>query len=63
MIACQIEKFMQEKSLSRKDMARKMGTRRAVVTRVLDPGSASMSLNTMLKIANALGKGLVIKFI
>lgn len=62
-IACQIEKCMQEKSLSRKDMARMMGTSRAAVARVLDPGNASMSLNTMQKVANVLGKELVIKFV
>ena len=48
---------MEEQRVSRAELARRMGTSRAYVTKLLD-GSANFTLTTMVKVAMALGGAL-----
>ena len=51
----QIEQFMQEKSLTKTTMAKRMKTSRAALDRLLDPDNEAVTLRTMQKAARALG--------
>jgi antitoxin HicB len=60
-IADSIQKEMLKKHLTQTDMAKLMGTSRAAVKRLLDPKNVSITLLTLNKVAEALGKDLEIK--
>lgn len=55
-IAWQIEKMMGEEGLSKSEMARRMGTSRSALERLLDPSNPSVTLLTIERAARALGK-------
>jgi predicted XRE-type DNA-binding protein len=55
-LALQLSKLIEEKSLSKSEMALRMKTSRAAVDRMLDAGSPSMTLATLEKAARALGQ-------
>ena len=55
-IAYQIAQLMQEQNLSKSAMARRMKTSRAALDRLLDPENQSITLQTLEKAAQALGK-------
>ena len=55
-IAYQISLLMDEQDLSKAEMARRMQTSRAAVSRLLDPNNESATLSTLEKAAFALGK-------
>ena len=55
-IALQLAKLIEEKSLSKSDMALRMKTSRAAVDRMLDGSNPSMTLSTLEKAARALGQ-------
>jgi antitoxin HicB len=55
-IARELEKAMHEKRLSKAEIARRLKTSRTGVDRLLDPGNTSITLNTIAKVANLLGK-------
>ena len=57
-IAWQVERGMNEKQISKSDMARAMRTSRAALDRLLDPRNESMTLRTMTRAAKVLGKRL-----
>ncbi len=57
-IAWQVERAMNEKRISKSDMARAMRTSRAALDRLLDPSSESVTLRTMARAAKVLGKRL-----
>lgn len=59
-LAWQLEQAMKTKGLSKSEMARKMGTNRATLDRLLDPNNTSVTLNTMEHAAMSLGKRLSI---
>ncbi|MDR1085379.1 MAG: helix-turn-helix domain-containing protein [Deltaproteobacteria bacterium] len=59
-LAWQLQQAMEEKELSKSELARQLDTSRAAVNRLLDPENVSVSLQTMDKAARALGKRLVI---
>jgi DNA-binding Xre family transcriptional regulator len=59
-IAYQIVQLMQEQNLSKSAMARRMNTSRAALERLLDPENQSVTLQTLEKAADALGKRLQI---
>ncbi|MCF8169332.1 MAG: helix-turn-helix domain-containing protein [Rhodoferax sp.] len=61
-IACMIEQTMQERHVSKTDMARRMGTSRTQLDRLLDPAYPSVTLATIAKAASALGKKISISF-
>lgn len=56
MLAYQIEREMAYQNISRVRMAELMQTSRAVVNRLLDPDHPSVTLNTIEKAAQILGK-------
>lgn len=55
-IACMIEQTMVEARISKSEMARRMGTSRSQLDRLLDPEYPSVTLATIAKAANAIGK-------
>ena len=57
-IAWQIRQAMEKKRISKTEMAQRMHTSRPSVDRLLDPRSASVTLETMNRAANAVGKRL-----
>lgn len=59
-LAWQLQQAMEEKELSKSELARQLDTSRAAVNRLLDPENVSVNLQTMDKVARALGKRLVI---
>lgn len=61
-IACMIEQTMQERRVTKSDMARRMGTSRTQLDRLLDPAYPSVTLATVAKAASALGKKISISF-
>lgn len=56
MLAYQIEREMARQGITRARMAVLMGTSRAALNRLLDPDNNSVTLQTMEKAAEALGK-------
>lgn len=61
-VACMIEQSMQESRVSKSEMARRMGTSRTQLDRLLDPAYPSVTLATIAKAASALGKKVSISF-
>jgi DNA-binding Xre family transcriptional regulator len=61
-IALQIEAAMKKEKLSQSEVAKRMQTSRAVLQRLLDPKVSSVTLNTLDRVATALGKTLHISF-
>ncbi len=59
-LAWQIEQAMGEQGLTKTDMAKRMGTSRAALDRLLDAENTSVTLQTMGRAAAALGKELKI---
>ena len=57
-IAFQIEREMKRRKLSKTQMASRMKTSRAALERLLDPANTSVTLSTLERAANALGKRL-----
>jgi DNA-binding Xre family transcriptional regulator len=60
-LAYQIHEEMKQRNLSKTVLARKMGTSRSAVDRLLDPENASVTLQTLERAASALNKKLVIE--
>ncbi|MEI6777250.1 MAG: helix-turn-helix transcriptional regulator [Chloroflexales bacterium] len=52
----QIEQLMKEQKLSKTAMARRMQTSRAALDRLLDPKSEAVTLHTLQRAAQSLGK-------
>jgi len=55
-IALKLQEAMDKQGMSKAALARKMGTSRSSLDRLLDPGNESVTLQTIVKAANALGK-------
>ncbi len=62
-LAWQLSQMMEKEHLTKTEMARRMSTSRASLDRLLDPENASVTLLTMDKAAQALGKMLRIELI
>jgi antitoxin HicB len=62
-LAWQIEQTMKEKNISKSRMAEMMHTSRAALDRLLDSSDASLTLATLTKAANALGKRVDVQLI
>ena len=54
-IAIQLSKKMLEENMSKSEMARRMGTSRSALDRLLDPENPSVTLHTLQSAARALG--------
>lgn len=59
-IAYQVEQMMIEQNLTKTEMSRRMNTSRAALERLLDPANKSITLQTLERAANALGRRLQI---
>ena len=57
-LAFQVQKAMEEKNLSKTEMAKKMNTSRSALDRLLNPDNDSVTLQTMKKAAHAVGRRL-----
>lgn len=62
-LAFKLQKEMERKRISKKEMAEKMHTSRSALDRFLDPGNISVTLGTMEKAARAVGQHLQIKLV
>lgn len=60
-IAWEIQQVMDKANVSQAEMARRMHTSRAVIRRLLDGDDPSVTLTTISKAANALGKNVVVR--
>lgn len=57
-IAFQITQMMEQQNISKSEMARRMNTSRSSLDRLLDPHNESVTLQTLERAAQALGKRL-----
>jgi antitoxin HicB len=55
-LARQVAAAMEEKQFSKAEMARRMGTSRAALDRLLDPEYDAVTLSTLRKAAQAVGR-------
>lgn len=60
-VAWQISEAMKSRGLSKKAMAERMGTSRSHLDRLLDANDTGLTLETLTKAANALGRQLRIE--
>ncbi len=61
-LAFQIRQLMQAEGISKSEMAQRMNTSRSSLDRLLDPSNESVTLQTLQRAAQALGKRLRIEF-
>ena len=59
-LALQLQDAMKQKKITQTDMAKKLGTSRASLKRLLDPKNTSITLHTLSKAATVVGKELYI---
>ena len=62
-ISLQLAKLLNEKSLTKAEMAARMRTSRAAVDRLLDGSNTSVTLSTLGKAARALGRKVRIELV
>ena len=62
-LTSQIEHAMTESRLTKAEMARRMGTSRSQVNRLLDPESESVTLDTLARAAQAVGRSLKVEIV
>jgi predicted XRE-type DNA-binding protein len=61
-VACMVEQAIADNHLSKAEVARRMGTSRTQLDRLLDPANRSITLATIVKAARVLGKKISITF-
>jgi DNA-binding phage protein len=61
-VADLLEDGMRREGLSKPQMAKRMGTSRSQLDRVLDPGNATIQLDTLIRAARAVGREVNISF-
>ena len=62
-MSLQISRLLEEKSVTKAEMAARMKTSRAAVDRLLDASNSSVTLNTLGKAARALGRKVQIELV
>ena len=62
-IAYEVQKSMEEEHISKTEMAKRMGTSRSSITRLLDPFNDSITLATIESAVAAIGKRVQIKIV
>ncbi len=60
-LAWQLSQAMQEQQKTKQAMARQLRTSRSQLDRLLDPQNVSVTLDTIARVARALGKRLIIR--
>ena len=63
LIACQLQEIIEKEKISKTALATKLETSRAAVNRLLDPENDSITLLTLKKAANVLGKKLRLELV
>jgi len=61
-IACMIEQEIAKKQITKAEMARRLGTSRTQLDRLLNPENHSVTLSTMVKAAKVFGGKMSISF-
>ena len=62
-LAWQIEEAMKEQHMSRKRLAERMGTSRSQIGRLLDPSDGNVTLSTLQRAAEVVGRKVRIELI
>jgi antitoxin HicB len=62
-IAWQVQRAMEKEKITKVEMARRMHTSRAALDRLLAPGNASVTLQTLTRAARAVGRDLRIELV
>lgn len=62
-VAFEVEKSMEEKHITKTEMAKRMGTSRSALTRLLDPLNNSITLATIETALAAIGKKVQIQIV
>jgi len=62
-VAFQIQQEMEKQKISKVEMARRMKTSRAALDRLLAPGNASVTLQSLTRAARAIGRELHIELV
>ncbi len=62
-LAWQIEEAMKAQSLSRTRLAERMGTSRSQVSRLLDPKDGNVTLTTLQRAAEIIGRKVRVEFV
>ena len=62
-VAWQVQQTMDKENISKVEMARRMRTSRAALDRFLAPGNASVTLQTLSRAAQAIGRNLRIELV
>jgi len=62
-VARQVENAMQQRGLTKAEMARRMHTSRAALDRLLDPANGSVTLSTLQKAATVVGRELRLELV
>jgi antitoxin HicB len=62
-LAWQVQQAMKKDKISKVEMARRMNTSRAALDRLLDPKNASVTLQTLTRAAQAIGRDLRIELV
>ena len=62
-LASQIVKAMNENRLTKTELARRMDTSRSQLNRILDPDSESVTLDTLARAAEAVGRRVKVKLV
>lgn len=61
-IAWQLRSFMEVEKVTKMDLARRMGTSRSFIDKILDVTNPSITLATILKVGRVIGKPVRIEF-
>ena len=62
-LAWQVQQAMEKENITKVEMARRMNTSRTALDRLLDPGNASVTLQTLARAARAIGRDLRIELV
>ena len=62
-LAWQIEQIMKEQKVTKVEMAKRMGTSRTQLDRLLDPENDKIQLDTIQRAASAVGKELILELV
>jgi predicted thioesterase len=62
-LAKQLTEAMEHKEFNKVEMAKRMKTSRAALDRLLDPGNGAVTLQTLLRAAKAVGRGLRVELV
>ena len=62
-VAWQVQQAMETEKITKVEMAKRMKTSRAALDRLLDPGNGAVTLQTLSRAANAIGRVLRIELV